>query len=145
MILINNKKNKKAIDFINNNNINMTFMILNNTRRVSLSKNGKELGFFTIDGRPNIDTMDMTIYIEETENLIGRGLAKLMIAYMLICMVNENIRKDQLVYIDTDASDGFWAHIGMQENRYYSRGLSTIIGRGYEMFISFSKLAKWAL
>ena len=58
----------------------------------------------------------------------------------------EQISPHQLIFIDADASAGFWKHIGMQENRYYSRQTQrNILGRGYEMEITFSKLSKWAL
>lgn len=60
------------------------------------------------------------------------------------------IRKDQLLFIDTDASwnigagesCSFWDHIGMTANRYYDRNLDTE-GQGYEKKITFEELCKW--
>jgi len=141
-----NIKNKEAIDFINTNGIILTYFVSNNNRTVTLKHNGIELGYFSIQGRLNIDTLDMSIFINDDPILRGHGLAKLMIAYLVMYMMtSEHILKDQLIYIDADASGGFWDHIGMSENRYYTRNYRTVIGRGYEKEITFSKLSLWAV
>ena len=140
-------KNKNAIDFINSNGITMNYQVVRNKRIVSLTSNGEELGDFSIDGRLNIDTLSMNIYIEDDNtNLRNKGLARLMIGYLAMCMMSsEPILKDTLIYIDADGSAGFWDHIGMSENRYYERTGRNVIGCGYEKVITFSNLSLWAL
>jgi hypothetical protein len=51
-----------------------------------------------------------------------------------------------MFFIDADASNGFWDHIGMTLNRYgYNyNGKRNLVGRGYEKVITFSKLYKFA-
>ena len=142
--LIWSEKNLKALNFINEFDIMLDYNKSFGRRVVTLSKNDIELGRFYIDGE---DLLDMSIYIEEDSNeLRGKGLAKLMIGFLIINMVNtEIVRKDHLVFIDTDASAGFWDKIGMIPNRYYERNQRNINGSGYEKVITFSKLSKWAL
>ena len=124
------------------NNIIMDFKEVNSRRSVHLTQNGNVVGEFRIDGRLNIDDLSMTIGMDD--HLWGKGLAKLMVGFMIINMPNTS--KHQLIFIDADASNGFWKHIGMQENRYYSRQTQrNILGRGYEMEITFSKLSLWAV
>ena len=133
--------NKNAIDFINNNSITMTYTVRQQKRIVTLIQNNIEIGYFYIEGT-NVDTVDMSIYIDDNPQLRGKGLAKLMIGYMIL---NINLSKDQLIFIDADASVGFWDYIGMQENRYYERNNRNVIGKGYEKVITYSNLIKWAL
>ena len=142
--LILSEKNLKALNFINEIDIMLDYNKSFGRRVVTLSKNDIELGRFYIDGE---DLLDMSIYIEEDSNeLRGKGLAKLMIGFLIINMVKtELVRKDQLVFIDADASAGFWDKIGMIPNRYYERNQRNISGSGYEKVITFSKLSKWAL
>ena len=55
------------------------------------------------------------------------------------------IRKDQLLYIDADASSGFWDYIGMESARYYDRYDKRFVeGAGFEKQITFQGLCKWA-
>jgi hypothetical protein len=142
--LIWSEKNLKALNFINDFNIMLNYNKSFGRRLVTLSKDDIELGRFYIDGE---ELLDMSIYIEEDSNeLRGKGLAKLMIGFLIINMVNtELVRKDQLVFIDADASAGFWDKIGMIPNRYYERNKRNVNGGGYEKVITFSKLSKWAL
>jgi len=137
-----NLKNKNAVNFINSNGIIMDYQLSGNKRTVTLKKNGEIIGEFWINGKIDLDTLDMSIYIDEDNvELKSKGLARLMISYMVMCMMaNENIRKDQLIYIDSDASGGFWDHIKMSKNRYYSSDRN-ITGKGYEKKITFSELS----
>ena len=138
--------NKDAVDFINNNGITMNYQVVRNKRIVTLTSNGEELGDFSIFGRLNIDTLDMSIYIDDNPNLRNKGLARLMIGYLVMSMMSsEPILKDTLIYIDADGSAGFWDHIGMSENRDYERTGRNVIGSGYEKVIKFSTLSLWAL
>jgi len=138
--------NKDAVDFINSNGITMNYQVVRNKRIVTLNSNGEELGDFSIDGILNVDTLSMNIYIEDKPELRAKGLARLMIGYLAMCMMSaEPILKDTLIYIDADGSAGFWDHIGMSENRYYERFNRNVIGSGYEKVIKFSDLSLWAL
>ena len=71
----------------------------------------------------------MSISIEEEYQ--GRGITRIMMREM---MRQLNWPGDTLLYIDTDASCGFWRHIGMQENKN---------GNGYELYISVDDLNKY--
>ena len=55
----------------------------------------------------------------------------------------KDIRMDQLLFIDADASDGFWEHIGMKPNKYYNTRRN-LEGAGYELGITFADLYKYA-
>lgn len=110
--------------------------------------NNIQVGRFEISG-PGFDTgetMSMGISIEE--QVQGLGLSKILINN--VChLVRTNypfIRPDQLLFIDTDASDGFWEYIGMKPNRYYADYGSRrdIEGVGYEMGFTFMELCKFA-
>ena len=74
----------------------------------------------------------MTISIEEEYQ--NKGYTKEMMKKMMN-VLNE-WPKDKLLYIDTDASCGFWKHIGMVDN---------INGNGYELVISVEKLMNYCL
>ena len=110
---------------------------------------------FSIDatGSPSQFASGNTNYmgINVDEEYLGTGLAKTMIAHMVLFIEREidtSIQRDQLLFIDADASGGFWEYIGMKEHRYGT--FSKIrnprrVGLGYEKVISFSDLAKFGL
>ena len=79
----------------------------------------------------------------------NKGLAKFMIACVCLKIITTfvNIRSDQLIFIDADASDGFWDHVGFVVNRHEltSRARRSIEGQGYEKYITFGKLSRWSL
>ena len=104
---------------------------------------GDVVGSFTIES--NFDNSFLTMGINIDEDFQGqghaRGLIKTMCAYIKTLNI---IDGDQLLYIDTDASDEFWGHIGMTENANFESEDSTIIGSGYEYEIEFGKLHAWA-
>ena len=114
-----------------------------------------EIGTFQISGK-NFDTgetMGMTIFIEDDYR--GRGISREMVKQLCEFIQNAypEIRKDQLLQIDTDASweeiEGeyisYWDHIGMTESRYYERGNGVErAGKGWEKDITFLNLSKWA-
>jgi hypothetical protein len=142
------EKNLKALEFINDNNIMLNYSNRFGRKLVTMTKNNIEFGKFYIDY--NSGLLDMSIYIEDDPSqtlnicLRGKGLARLMIGFLIINNI-EPIRKDQLIFIDSDASAGFWDIIGMIPNRYYERNDRQVIGSGYEKVITFSKFSKWAL
>ena len=108
-------------------------------------KDNEEIGTFEIYG-PGFDTgktMALNIYIEDEYQ--GKGLSKILIQNMCTFLIKnvKDIRMDQLLYIDADASDGFWEHIGMKPNKYYitRRNLE---GAGYELGFTFADLCNYA-
>ena len=119
-----------------------------NIRNVFLMNNGVEIGYFSVKCDKLGEDCDMNISIDETYQ--GQGLARYMIGVLVQNWYREDpqIRKDKLIFIDADASAGFWDKIGMIDNRYSSNRqtkLSHLEGKGYEKVITFSKLARWAL
>lgn len=110
------------------------------------------VGYFEIDGKgfDKGETMAMSISIEDEYGNKGYTRAMMKELCLYISKKYPRIRKDQLLFIDTDASwnmiDGgyrsFWDHIGMKKNRYYERNIDTE-GRGYEKKITFEELCKW--
>ena len=75
----------------------------------------------------------MSIYVNE--EFQKKGLSKKMMRYMF---ENINVSEEQLLFIDTDASVGFWDHIGMRENVS-----DDDIGKGYEKVISVKELRQF--
>ena len=85
----------------------------------------------------------MTISIDDDHQ--GKGLTREMIKEMVkkIRKKYPRIRADQYLFIDADASDGFWDKIGMEENPNYDAD-STEEGSGYEKRITFGNLEEFA-
>ncbi len=111
-------------------------------REVTLLHN-KKIGRFVIEGISNHSNhfnsgnpCSMSIGIDESYK--GKGLSPIMIKYMIDNIKRDypNIRPDQYLYIDADASGGFWDSIGMEEH-------SNEEGKGYEKRISFENLQKY--
>jgi GNAT superfamily N-acetyltransferase len=71
----------------------------------------------------------MSISIEEEYQ--GRGITRIMMSEL---MRRLNWEANTILYIDTDASCGFWRHIGMKENKN---------DNGYELYISVGNLNKY--
>jgi hypothetical protein len=105
---------------------------------------GKECGSFilgAIGGFRSGHTMSMEISIDEEHQ--KKGYSTLLIR--TLCQFIQNGKypyEGQLLFIDTDASGGFWDHIGMKPNRYYERFTPDREGGGYEKFITFEALCK---
>ena len=124
----------------NNNNTVITY-------RASLQDNGEEVGSFEIEGQGfnTGKTMNMSISINNESNKYqGKGYSRKMIKKLCDKIKEEyypQIRSDQMLHINTNASQGFWDKIGMKEARYYRSAASrNVEGRGYEKDITFSKL-----
>ena len=94
-------------------------------------------------------TNDMHIYIEGCFR--GKGLSKIMMKHMIDKIYEDipDMNRQQMIFIDADASDGFWDKIGMVKSKrygydrtpkYYERE-----GAGYEKYITINKLYKFAL
>ena len=119
--------------------------------------NGDIIGSFGIEGegvKHQFDsgvTNDMSISIEGEYH--GNGFTKIMMKH-LIDKIYEDIpemvdRGDQMLFIDADASDGFWDKIGMKESKRYGYNRNPRYtrreGAGYEKFITINSLYKYAL
>jgi len=111
------------------------------TKSVCLMLDEKVIGkleIYKID-----DTYSLSIYIKEEYQ--SKGFSKLMWKEMIKKLDKENTRSDQMFFIDADASDGYWDHIGMKLNRYgydYS-GHRNLEGRGYHKVITLQELKKY--
>ena len=104
----------------------------------------KDIGSFEIYGHGfGKGTMSMTILVDEAYQGkgISKGLIKFTCEYLLI---NNVVTLDQLIFIDTDASGGFWKAVGMDINRYAERWNRTVDGVGQEMVITINNLYMWA-
>jgi hypothetical protein len=126
-------------------------------RIVELLKDNMFIGHFTIEGmgenKEHFDTgntCSMTISIEDDFQGISfqkKGLSRIMIHYM-VTMIHEDypkIRDKQKLFIDADASGGFWDIIGMKENPVYDYvGNNEPEGKGYEKVITFKELETFA-
>ena len=105
---------------------------------------GKECGSFilgAIGGFRSGHTMSMEISIEEEHQKKGYSTRLIRTLCQFISTMVPNC-DGQLLFIDTDASSGFWDHIGMKPNRYYERFTADREGGGYEKFITFEALCK---
>ena len=89
------------------------------------AEQGGRIGSFEIEGSkgqhgrgfeeaPGVEPMHMTIHIEEGDHR-GKGISKRLInltcKHILHALGDAGVSK--LVFIDTDASDGFWPHMGV--------------------------------
>ena len=94
-------------------------------------------------------TNDMHIYIEGCFQ--GKGLSKIMMKHMIDKIYEDipDMNRQQMIFIDADASDGFWDKIGMVKSKrygydrtpkYYERE-----GAGYEKYITINKLYNFAI
>jgi hypothetical protein len=149
-ININQIQQLFPIKILLKNNLKL-FYSKNDSKKIQIFKNNIEVASFAIYSN-NKFNLSMEIRIEEESNLQNKGLAKLMIGLLLLKLIEENpnIRKDQLLVIDGDASGGFWDHIGMKQGRYsYMSNRKTnqtnLEVYGYEKEITFSNISMWAL
>ena len=120
-------------------------------------ENGDVIGSFGIEGEgikhqfDSGETNDMHISIDN--NYQGNGFTKIMMKYM-IDKIYEDIpemvdRGDQMLFIDADASDGFWDKIGMVESKRYGYNRNPRYiqreGAGYEKYITINNLYKFTV
>ena len=113
------------------------------------------IGSFSIEGKGikhQFDsgvTNDIHIYIENCFQ--GKGLSKIMIKHMIDKIYEDipDMNREQMIFIDADASDGFWDKIGMVESKRYGYNRTPKYyereGAGYEKYITINKLYKFAL
>jgi hypothetical protein len=100
------------------------------SREISILKDSIEIAHFDIIGNFQ-EITSMGIGIEEEYQ--GFQLSRIMILSMLTEIEKEEIDMNSYVYIDTDASCGFWDKIGMEPD-YTS---------GYEKKIILQKMIEW--
>jgi GNAT superfamily N-acetyltransferase len=94
----------------------------------------EEVGRFTVYKG---EVTSMGIFVEEKER--GLGFARRMMNGMLEeWALRGRYDKELILYIDTDASNGFWDHIGMHSNPKFEN--ETVPQYGYEKCISVSQL-----
>lgn len=111
---------------------------------VTMFHQSDEIGEFIISGTFDTGTTcSMSIHVDDA--WIGKGISRLMIRSMIqhVTKVCPSIRADQLLFIDVDASDGFWTHIGMKNNRYgidYKGRRICLEGKGYEKYMTWRQL-----
>ena len=105
-------------------------------REVTYWMDGAEVGRFGIYNRNGM--LDMSIFIEDEFH--GRGFVRPMIKFMFDAMWSESsYDPTALIYIDTDASQGFWDHVGLTPNPYYDD--ITRVEYGYEKKITVQELS----
>jgi hypothetical protein len=73
----------------------------------------------------------------------GIQLSRIMVFSLLNEIMRENIYMNYFVYIDVDASGGFWDSIGMEINKNMESS-SIQEGRGFEKKIKLHTLYEWA-
>jgi hypothetical protein len=115
-----------------------------------------EVGYFTITTH-NRFTMMMSISVDDEYSngkLRKAGFSRLLVSSM-VYVLQETLRKDQLLFIDVDASyssegKSFWDHIGMVYCRFDKEKRSAIrttnlVGAGCEKMLTYTDLSKWAI
>jgi hypothetical protein len=111
---------------------------------------GLRAGRFEINGYPfgqlkdavyTIQPNSMGIYVEHVYQ--GRNMTRVLISKLIekIYEMEPTIQKNQLFFIDTDASLGFWDYIGMRDVPEPSRFSE---GYGYEKYITLENLQRFA-
>lgn len=155
--------------FINSAVYKKEILLVDNTKKCNVNDlDCNVLGSFGISGKnygidflsnektknntsPNyLQIADMSISIESTPlirkgkeiSLKGMQLARIMVGTLLKLILIERPNLDRRVsflYIDTNASGGFWSSMGMKINLTNSKTRN-----GYEKKISFLQAYKWA-
>jgi GNAT superfamily N-acetyltransferase len=85
---------------------------------------------------------DMSIFVEEEHR--GQKWARRLVQALLLEAKREGFSVEH-VYIDADASQGFWDHVGFEVNPYYDN-VSEPELYGYEKRVEWERLqqfAKW--
>jgi len=97
-----------------------------------LMLDGAERGHFSVSKG---NTLSMSIGIDEEYQ--KKGYARLL----MLAVCNElQLDPTKRLYIDEDASEGFWGHLGMKDNPDYDEPDREKEGSGYAKYITFSDL-----
>jgi len=131
------------------------------TRSITLLRRGdnEEMGHFTIEGFGKLIngkfesfgsgyTNSMTISLEDEPIFRKRGLARVLIHGMIEGIKSEgndiDTLLDQKLFIDVDASGGFWNHISMFENpRGVNWNRPMKEGDGYEKMTTIGRILQY--
>jgi len=119
------------------------------SRNILIMKGMTEVAHFGLSGEclnnekdclTESGTVSMSIGIDDDDYdyLKGIQLSRIMIWSMIYILMKDNVDFQQYVYIDTDASCGFWDAIGMEINNGPK-------SKGYEKKISLNKMKNWCL
>ena len=88
-------------------------------------------------------TTPISLGIGIDEEYQARGWSTPMIATMIESIGNQ-MSDEQLLFIDVDASQGYWKHLGFKENKHFGDTNRTPVGQGYEGFITWRDLKAYA-
>ena len=96
------------------------------------------------EGRTSLHThgivTDMSISVEEEHQ--GQGWARRLVQALLLEAKKEGFSAEY-VYIDADASQGFWDHVGFEVNPYHDN-VSEPELYGYEKRVKWERLLQFA-
>ena len=120
----------KAKEVFKNEKLRILYNKNKLSREISILKEKVEIAHFDIIGNFQ-EITSMGIGIEEEYH--GLQLSRIIMMSMLTELQKEEIDMNSYVYIDTDASGGFWDKIGMEPD-YTS---------GYEKKITLQKILEW--
>lgn len=122
-------------------------------RSIIIFRKKEEIAHFEIAGDVLNDTKEcfgsgstchMSIGIDsDFPEFKGIQLSRIMIFSLLSEIMRENIYMDHFVYIDVDASAGFWDFIGMETNKNIDCPIGEE-GRGFEKKIKLKTLYEWS-
>ena len=119
-----------------------------NRQVIFYDRNHNEQGYFYISGysfdliyENEVDIYPNSMSIHINNPYRSWGFSQVLIIEMIkgIKQHNPNIKPTQLLFIDTDVSDGFWDYIGMNSVPH-----NCIEGNGYDKYISFGNLCDYA-
>jgi len=121
-------------------------------RGITIFRNKEEISHFEIAGQILNDTKEcfgsggtcyMSIGIDsDFPKFKGIQLSRVMVFSLLNEIMRENVFMDYFVYIDVDASSGFWDSIGMETNKNIDCPAGE--GRGFEKKIKLRTLYEWS-
>ena len=124
------------------------------TRTIFITlQNNDIIAEFSIEGKglnhqfDSGETNSMSISVEDDYQ--GNSYTKVMMKHMIDKLYKDipDMIGDYMLFIDADASDGFWDKIGMEVSRRYGYNripkYSDREGAGYEKYITIDKLNKY--
>tara|TARA_A100001015_G_C14745936_1_gene615580 strand:+ start:338 stop:829 length:492 start_codon:yes stop_codon:yes gene_type:complete len=124
------------------------------TRTIFITlQNNDIIAEFSIEGKgithqfDSGQTNSMSISVEDDYQ--GNGYTKIMMKHMIDKLYKDipDMIGDYMLFIDADASEGYWDKIGMEVSRRYGYGripkYADREGAGYEKYITIDKLNKY--
>jgi len=122
-----------------------------NRQTIIIDNTGQEVAHFDVNLiNGAVDKYSLGISTEEIGDQHKRqGFARLIIASMICKLEQEGISNQSTFYIDTDASGGFWDHVGMKRNPRYEPRAPTYNPHhpenGYEKQITVGNISNFAI